>query len=521
MKPQQKKKQEQEQKEKVYQLVPALTLKVKDKEIITIGGLDTGGLITEVNFYSKMNSFAMKADITIVDVDNVILNRIFEPHGIVLVIHMYERPEEIVGNKKSLKEYDAKKLFQLSFTIDSIDVLKFGTSFPFKSTIKLNLTDSFETLILKQILTYSNFNLKWDSKEMEIEPTLHKILELYENEIKEKLVIPDPEEFFGVDPKLLKRRFVTDCSTTTKEVFEKYIDGLYNTRWREYLSNSEPEFEIPKYLVGFSSKYLIDDDGIVHSIPYLTTVNMLDEKPDAPLFSIPYEKTGIISHFAKKDYDINVDNVTIDLRGGPTTKTKEDTIADSYIKHVYNPKQGFFEDGCKTLKELTQLNPPIDIDCESTQKPKYLGKGKDPVFEQVNYYDDSLYLEYPYNIKDNKYYVSTGENSFYKDMCDLLMKPMIYVSIPFSAWHTPGQEIDLRMTSMGNDRSEDKYKKDWNEMEKETYYSMNKLISGRWKIVNCVTRFLEPKGEDNALGITPTETLGLVRPKYFHEPDRK
>lgn len=489
------------------QLIPALAIRVPgQEELIKIGGLDNSGLITEMNFYCKLNSFAMKANVTIKDVDHTVLNVIFEPHGIRVTLQLYEQPGSLTRSRESLEETGAKRIFQKAFVVDKVTVLEFDKDYPYKSTIKLDLIDSVDALILNKLITYSNFNLKWDSDEMKVDSTLHYLLRSYE-EYTNKLVIP--KDIFGVDEKLLKRRFATDCSSPIRDVFAEYIDGLYDTRWYEFLTNSQPQMEIPNCLIAFTNQLTLSDKGTLGQTPYLTAVNLLDANPDNPKYSVPYDTTGLIAPYAKKDYDISIEDTAVDLQGAQDIDIRERLIADSYRKQTFNPKRGFFEDSIKTLKENTILNPTEIPDIESMQDPKYFGEGKDPIFVQINNFDEQMFFKYPFGMTDNKYYFAGGENSFYKDMMELVMKPMIYVSIPFAAWHSPGQEVDLRVITIG-------YDKKVLIPQKPQYYSLNKLLSGRWKIINTVTNFTQPELNAADVGITPVETLGLTRTQYFH-----
>lgn len=484
------------------QIVPEAIIMVLDNEPLIIGGSDTGSIIEEINFYTSLNSFSINADLTIQDYNNDFLNLSSELNGTTVTLVMYEVPSKF-GQKQKISETDAVKLFQKTFSIDHVEVLKFGAVFPQLSTIKLVLTDHLESIFMNKLVCYSNFNLKWSSKEMMVEPTIHKLIQQYENVSKPMTI---PEKLFGVPKSMLKRRFTTDRSSTMLTALNKYIDALYNTRWYEYLTNSEQKMEIPKCILAYTNLYSIDGDGGLVGKPWLTSANLLDTKPNMGIYSLPYEDTGKLLDYAKKDYNISIEDTSIDLRGGPFGSEREKVLAIGYRKHKFNPKNGTFQDDIKELDDLSQYIPTVKQNIETTQNPKYFGIGQDPSFAQIDNFSKSLSIDYTHFIRDNMYYFSSGSNSFYKDACSIIMKPLVYVSIPFSGWHSPGQEIDLRMISADYDLFEP---------DKSYYFSLNKLISGRWKIINSVTTLRRVKDQVTTGGFTPIETVGLTRAKYF------
>jgi hypothetical protein len=486
-------------------LIPRVDIRLRDGKPYTVGGLDKNTIVDEVNFYTQLNSFAMKADVTIFDVDNRVLNLVSENNGIKVTVSLFEVPEVKEWNQELIEQY-SEKVFQKSFNIDSVDVIKYDTNYPYKSKIKLKLVDTFSSNALNKLLNFSNFNLEWDSTEMEIDSMIHRILRKYEDlKYVGKMVIPD---LFGVDKQNLKRRFATDCATTIENALFKYIDSFYNTRWYEFLSKeSQPKPKIPQCLLAFGNQYTLLN-GILRNRPYLTSMNMLDPDPSSSIYSIPYPKSGKILDYAHKDYDLKMEFGDFDLRGGPNAAVRQRNLAFVYRRHAFNPMIGYFEDLPMRLQQVYQLKPKVDFDVESQQDPRYWGVGDDPKFVQTETYNKKMLLNYPINIRENKHYISNGENSFYQDMLEMWSKPMLYVSIPASAWHSPGQEIDLRMTLENYDILDPK-------PEKEQFFSANKLISGRWKIINSVTNFKQPVIDTNSNGIIPVETLGLVRMKYL------
>lgn len=483
-------------------LAPKAIISVIGYEPFEIGGNNNASFIREINFYSTLNSFAFKADVTIEDCDNDALNKLSEPYGSKVILCLYELPDDPTGN---LTKSVAEKAFQKTFSVDKVDILEFGITYPYKSVIKVHLTDTFDSLILNKLMCYSNFNVEWKSNEMSPVDTMHYILREYEKH-SNKMVID--EKIFGVALENLKRRFATDQNTPLRDVFHAYLMQLYNTRWKEFLSiKSQPELLIPSCLLAYTNQFTIDDSGIMRRTPWLTCANILDPDPDKPLYSVPYPKDGKILKFAHKNYNINPEETAIDLRGGPGAELKDKFIADTFRKYTFNPDSGSFQDGIEKLDMIYPICPGTHPDIESRQTPKYFGIGEDPKFEQMENHNSSLYMQFPYNVKDNQYYYSNGCESLYQDACDLLLKPMVYVSIPNSAWHSPGQEVDLRMITSFYDQFQP---------DKENYFSMNKLISGRWKIINSVTNFKQQRGDSSGFNITAIETLGLTRTRYFH-----
>ncbi len=490
-------------KKKEMRLLPRFSIYILDKDPVIIGGMDKSSSIKEINFYSSLNSFAFNADITIEDVDNTILNLLSEATGAKATICLYEPPtisEPFQSIKNGLD--DAKKVFQKTFSVDKIEVLKFDTNYPPTSKLKIILRDVYDSLVLNKIMCFSNFNLKWDSSEMEVEPMIHRLLRSYEF-FAGKMIIP--KDIFGVNESKLKRRFATDRSTPLRDVFRKYIDSLYNTRWYEYLTKGQPILDVPTCQLAYTNLYSIDDDGIFHQRPYLTASNIIDSKPDKNIYSLPYVKKGLISNFAFKDNNVSVDDMAIDLRGCASGELKEKILAIAYRKHTFDAKRGYFEDMIKRLDKNYQLNPILKINIESKQSPTYLGTGEDPEFSQMDNFNKSTLIAYPFNIKENKYYFSSGDNSYYNDMSEILMKPFLYITLQHSAWHSPGQEIDLRMICSNYENIEP---------EKIRFFSMNKLISGRWKILNSTTT-LKQDSSGSSGNMKVIETLGLSRPRYF------
>lgn len=482
-------------------LVPKVIIDVDGYSLLEIGGMDNASVVQEMNFYSTLNSFAFKADVTIEDFNNDALNKVSEIYAAKVVLLLYEIPDDATGK---LTTAVAKKVFQKTFSVDKIDVLKLGTSFPYNSIIKIHLTDTYDSLILNKLKVFSNFNVRWKSNQMSPVETMHYLLKEYEK-YSGKMHID--EKIFGVDIENLKRRFITDQSTPMRDVFHEYLSALYNTRWKEYLSDDQPLMLMPTCLLAYTNRYEINDNGIMYRTPWLTCANILDNNPNDNLYSVPYPKRGKILDFAHKDYNINVEETSIDLRGSANAELRDKFIADTFRKYTYDPTCGTFMDGIEKFDKVYPICSSTFPDIESKQKPKYLGIGNDPKFDQYENYSIPLFMKYPYNFKDNQHYYSNGDQSFYQDACELLMKPMVYISIPYSAWHSPGQEIDLRVITSLYDQLKP---------EKDTYFSMNKLISGRWKIINSVTNFRQQKQNSSGFNITPIETLGLTRTRYFH-----
>ena len=490
-------------------LIPKLTVRVLDGEPFEIGGFDNFGVIEEINFYSRLNSFALKADITINDTDNQILDRVYEPNGAKVTLYLYEVPPGVSDIRTLVNSpfQEKYKILQRSFTVDTVDVLKFDTNHPYKSRLKIKLSDVFDSLILSKLICYSNFNLNWDSEEMGVEATIHRILRLYERYTGATII---PEEIFGVDKNSLKRRFRTDQSTTIRDVFMEYLEALYDTRWYEYLSEKQPKLEMPQCLLAFTNLYSIDDSGMLRQKPYLTSLNMLDENPDQNIFSMPYAE-GKISKYAMREFMLPIEDTIIDLKGGPSGELKNQILAFMFRQRTFDPKRAYFEDNLRKLSEVYQLVPKIDIDIESFQKPRYYGVGPDPKFNQYNNFDESILTKYPFNIKENKYYFSSGSNSLYRDAYEILCRPSMYVTLPYCGWHSPGQEVDLKMVIKSYDDEKGK------EPEKEMLHSMNKLVGGRWKIVNTVTNLKQTSSDAGMSGLKPMETIGLNRPRYLNE----
>ena len=485
-----------------FTLLPRISIYVLDQEPLKLGGLDKFGSVLEMVFYSKLNSFAFNADVTIEDVDNTALNLLAEPLGVSAILSLFEVPNDIGKPFEQITTNDTKRVFQKTFSVDSIEVLKYSTSYPQKSIIKIHLTDILDSVVLCKLMKYSNFNLKWDSKEMGVDATMHEILKLYEEKSAGKIVIP--EDIFGVNPTSLKRRFATDCSTSIRDVFQEYISSLYQNQWIEYLTDAMPDLNIPKVMLAYSNRYTLDGDGILRQRPWLTTSNMLDEKPDDGIYSIPYPKNGKILEYAHKDYNISIEDCDINLKGGSNGEMKEQILALSYKQNTFNPKVGIFLDDLQSLSDMPQLDPKMTPDVESLQNPRYFGIGNDPKFAQINNISQKLLIQNPMNIKETKYYPSDGFAYFYEESAEMLFRPSLYVSIPFSAWHSPGQEVDLRMINSGYF--------DFKPV-KNYFFSMNKLVSGRWKILNSVTTFKQ--ADELSIGLTPTETLGLCRTRYL------
>lgn len=491
-------------------IIPKLTVRVLDGEPFEIGGFDNFGVIEEINFYSRLNSFALKADVTVNDTDNQILDRVYEPNGVKVTLYLYEVPPDIGDIQELINSpfQEKLKVLQRSFTVDTIDVLKFDTNYPYKSRIRMKLSDVYDSLILSKLITYSNFHMNWASDEMTVQSTIHRILRLYERYAGATII---PDGLFGVDENNLKRRFRTDQSTTIRDVFMKYLEALYDTRWYEFLSNTQPKPEMPTCMLAFTNLYSIDDSGMLRQKPYLTSLNMLDEDPDQHIYSLPYSD-GKISKYAMREFMLPIEDTIIDLKGGPSGELKNQILAFMYRQHTFDPKRAYFEDNLKKLSEVYQLNPKIDIDIESFQKPRYFGIGPDPKFNQYNNFDESILSKYPFNIKENKYYFSNGENSLYKDVYEILFRPLIYVTLPYCGWHSPGQEVDLKMVIKSYENDENK-----KEPEKEMLLSMNKLVGGRWKIMNSVTNLKQTNTEAGMTGLKPMETIGLNRPRYLNE----
>jgi len=199
------------------------------------------------------------------------------------------------------------------------------------------------------------------------------------------------------------------------------------------------------------------------------------------------------------------------LKGGPTGELRNQVLAFWYRQHTFDPHNGYFEDSVKRLREFYQLIPKSALDIESGQSPKYFGEGPDPKFNQYNNYDETLLRKYPYNIRENKYYYASGENSLYRDAYEILCRPSLYVTLPYCGWHSPGQEVDLKMVIKSYDNDENR-----KEPEKEMLFSMNKLVGGRWKILNTVTNLKQTNSEAGMTGLKPMETLGLARPRYLN-----
>lgn len=492
-------------------LLPKANIEVPNYDEITIGGLNSPGVITEINFYSQLNSFAFNADITIEDVDNIILNRIIEQHGVKIAISMYEIPENTNTPPVVLDDSVAVKIFQKEFTVDYIEVKKYSITYPYKSIIKIHLIDTYQSLLLNKLVHYSNFNIDWDSDEMGVIPTIHKLLNAYET--FEEDCKPGPmvinKEIFGVDLNSLKRRFVTDQSSSMSEVALNYLYSLYDTRWIEFLGN-QPDLKIPQCMLAFTNQYYLNDEGLLKRIPYLTSVNLLDNNPKKPIFSVPYgdkKKNARIRVYARPEYNLCIEDTSIDLRGSAGANLKDKILASTFRKSTFNPYNNTFIDEAPGITNINPLVQKTSPDIESQQNPKYLGIGPDPKFSQMEYISEQLLIDYPDNVKENKYYFSNGSQSFYTDVADMFFKPIAYVSIPFSAWHSPGQEIDLRMINRMYTNLQP---------EKSIFFSMNKLVSGRWKILNSVTNFKKGKENPNAFGMMPIETLGLGRTRYFH-----
>lgn len=492
-------------KSEAFMFIPKLIIQVPDYKDFEIDGMSTPGAIMEINFYSRLNSFSFNADITIDDMDNTVLNRVINGHGVKAIINLYVDPDKIEQPYQEVTKNNAVKVFQKAFVVSGVKVEKFGVEQPNNSKIKLILTDPLETDVLDKILHYSNFHLNWDSDEMTPEPTFHKILSLYELFTDKIKINP---ELFGVDKNSLKRRFVTDPGSSIMDVFTGYIDALYNTRWVEFLSE-QPKMEIPNCVLAYTNLYYVDDNGLLRRKPWLTSANILDVRPDNCIYGIPYP-SGILKKngFTKREYDLYVDDMDIDLRGAAGPDIKRNVLASSYRKFSFSPKNGLFNDKIRTIGKIPAICTKIKSDIESLQVPKYIGTGPDPKFQQLEYQDEKMYLKYPDNVKETKYYSSDGTKSFYDELYSLVSKPIVYVSIPYSAWHSPGQELDLRINAM--------LKADDVEIEKSRFFSISKLVSGRWKILSTVTNLTS----DN-FGLKPTETFGLSRPRYLHGENKE
>lgn len=450
--------------------------------------------VLEINFHSELNSLCMFGDITLIDTNNNLLDCINEP-DIQCVVEIMKCAQSGDDNIKPIGIF-----LRYAFIVSQIDVLKFSAD---TSTLKIYLEDTIQNLAMDKLIRYSNFDIPY--KDINVQDDLWKILNPLEIVNTNKLVIP--ENVFGESTKNYRRRFTSARDETVQEAMIHYIENLYEKSYDESILT--PEFDkdrkIPDRLVAFAPHFQIAyDGGPVKLVPRLTTAVEIvaNESVDTPMTEFKFAQKqirGVIE---------GMDPMCVKIAFSQINKYRDfkDLTPLNYVTNWLNRKTGNHD---YDLWNKQPGDSPILSNgfknIESEQNNKYPGIGVKPKFKINPFFRVKSVAERYAFTTDYRFYGDNSERSIYQDLSEILIRPYVYVTCPFSAMHSPGQVVDLTYARFHQEGIETKLN-----------HTYNKLFSGKWKVIRTTTKFSNNKIQ-NSVGMAFEETLGLNRLGYFSE----
>lgn len=456
--------------------------------------------VMEINFYSRLNSFCMSGDITMIDPNNNLLDCINEPdiQCIVEIFRCTNTDKDDIAKLGTLLRY--------SFIVSHIDVISFKSD---TSTLKIYLEDKIQNLAMDKLMRYSNFDAKYD--EIRIEDDFRNILTPLREAINANLTIP--EKVFGESTDNYRCRFATARDETIEEAMVHYLENLYEKGYDESILTKDfnKDRKIPERLVAFAPYFEIDKEGSpIKVLPYLTTaVEILPGDTnlvDVPESSFKFAKkkiTGVIEGIS--------DPMNVQVAFSRLNKFRDikDLAPLNYVTNWMNKKTGNHDyDLWKTQPGESLILSNNVQSIKSSHEDPFPGFGTNPYYLIHPFFRvRSLGEKYAFTT-DYRFYGDNSNRSLYEDLSEILIRPYIYVTCPFSAMHSPGQVVDFRFI-----------RAHYEKIDKSLNHTYNKLFSGKWKVINTMTKFSNNRIQ-NSSGMAFQETLGLNRLGYFSEDER-
>lgn len=450
--------------------------------------------VVEINLYSRLNSFCLSGDITINDENNNLLDCMNEP-DIQCIVEIFNCKEKDNGDIDKLSTF-----FRYSFIVSRIDVLKFSAD---TSVIRVNLEDKLQNLAMDKLMRYSNFDCPYN--EIDIQNDFDKILTPLEVANNVKLTIPGT--VFGESKDNYRRRFVTARDETVEQAMLHYLENIYEKGYDESIltKDFDKDRKIPDRLVAFAPFLQIEKEGsAVKMAPRLTSaIEIVENSIDVPETEFKYAKkkiTGIIEGVSDPM------NVQVAFSKINRFRDIKDLTPLNYVTNWMNKKTGNHDyDLWKTQ--------PGDSPMLSSNYKKIMSRHDNPfpgICVKPNYKIHPFFRLKSINERyafttDYRLYGDNSKRSLYQDLANILIRPLVYVTCPFNALHSPGQVVDFRFLRVHQEL-----------MSRDLNHTYNKLFSGQWKVINTMTKFSHNRIE-NSVGLSFQETLGLNRLGYFSE----
>lgn len=455
--------------------------------------------VIEINFYSNLNSFCMSCDITLVDPNNNILDCINEPDMQCIV--------EICRCIKSGNDDITKigTLLKYAFIVSHIDVISFKSD---TSTLKVYLEDTIQNLAMDKLIRYSNFDIKYDG--IKIETDLKNILTPLEVANGTSLTIPG--NVLGESTDNYRRRFVSSRDETVEEAMIHYLENLYEKNYDESIltKDFDQDRKIPDRLIAFAPFFQIEKEGsTIKMLPYLASAIEVSTNgtADVPETEFKFAKkkiTGIIEGISDPM------NVQVAFSKLNRFRDIKDLSPLNYVTNWMNKKTGNHDYNLwdkQPGESLILSNNFKNI--KSDHSDPFPGYGPNPEYEIHPFFRVRSIIERYAFTTDYRFYGDNSSRSLYQDLSNILIRPFVYVTCPFSALHSPGQVVDFRFL-----------RAHYESIYKSINHTYNKLFSGKWKVINTTTKFSNNRIQ-NSIGMSFQETLGLNRLGYFSEENVK
>ena len=452
--------------------------------------------VLEINFYSQLNSFCMSGDLTLIDPNNNLLDCINEP-DMQCIIEIFRC---IHSDSDDIKKVGT--LLRYSFIVSHIDVLSFKSD---TSTLKVYLEDKIQNLAMDKLMRYSNFDYKYDK--LTIEADFKNILTPLEVANGTRLVVPG--NVFGEATANYKTRFTTARDETVEEAMIHYLENLYEKGYDESILTKDfnKDRKIPDRLVAFAPFFQIEKEGsIIKMQPRLTSaIEILsgNNDVDVPETEFKYAKkkiTGVIEGIS--------DPMNVQAAFSKLNKFRDikDLAPLNYVSNWMNKKTGNHDYNLwdKQPGESMMLSNNFK-NIKSDHEDPFPGYGENPKYVINPFFRVRSVIERYAFTTDYRFYGDNSNRSLYEDLSEILIRPFVYVTCPFSALHSPGQVVDFRFI-----------RAHYESIYKSLNHTYNKLFSGKWKVINTMTKFSNNRIQ-NSSGMAFQETLGLNRLGYFSE----
>ena len=451
--------------------------------------------VLEINFYSRLNSLCMSGDITIVDPNNNLLDCINEPdmQCIIEIFRCVHNNNDDITKVGTLLKY--------AFIVSQIDVINFKSD---TSTLKVYLEDTIQNLAMDKLMRYSNFDVKYH--DITIEADLKNILTPLEVANGTTLTIPG--NVFGESIDNYRRRFTSSRDETVEEAMIHYLENLYEKGYDESIltKDFDKDRKIPDRLVAFAPFFQIEKEGsIIKMMPYLTSAIEVSTngEVDVPETEFKYAKKKIAGVIEGISDPMNVQVAFSKLNKFRDIK---DLSPLNYVTNWMNKKTGNHDYNLwdkQPGESLILSNNFKNI--KSDHDDPFPGYGTNPEYEIHPFFRVRSAIEKYAFTTDYRFYGDNSNRSLYQDLSDILIRPFVYVTCPFSAMHSPGQIVDFKFI-----------RAHYESIYKSINHTYNKLFSGKWKVINTMTKFSNNRIQ-NSVGMAFQETLGLNRLGYFSE----